>query len=255
MSLLQYNHCRDMAMKFLYPPDREMKTLRDFFWGFINLLYPRVCAACGNSLFRSEELICTYCINNLPRTHFHRYSDTALDKVFWGRTNLRHTTALFYFSKKGRVQHLIHQLKYKGRQDVGIFLGKLLGRELKQDGVEDFQVIIPVPLHPSKQRKRGYNQSELFGKGLSESLGIPCDIDSFRRVVASETQTRKSRFARYENVKEIFRVEKTENIEGKHILLVDDVITTGSTLESCANILLQVPGCQVSVASIAFAVD
>lgn len=231
------------------------KFITEHIHAFLNLLYPRVCAACGNSLFRSEEVLCTYCIKQLPRTHFHRYRDTALDKVFWGRSHLEHTSALFYFSKKSRVQHLVHQLKYKGRQDIGIFLGKLLGKELREDAINCFEVIIPVPLHASKLRKRGYNQSELFARGLSESLEIPYNTESFRRVVASETQTRKSRFARYENVKEIFKVIDPEQLRDKHILLVDDVITTGSTLESCANILLQVPGCRVSVASIAFAVD
>lgn len=232
-----------------------MNRISEYLLSFINLMYPRVCAACGNSLFRNEEVICTYCIHHLPRTHFHRYRDTALDKVFWGRANLVHTAALFYFSKKGRVQHLVHQLKYSGRQDVGIYLGKLLGRELKQDGVDGFDVIVPVPLHASKLRKRGYNQSEIFARGLSETMGIPYDIESFKRIQASETQTRKSRFARYENVKEIFSVIQPHALSNKHILLVDDVITTGSTLESCASKLLEVPGCRVSVASIAFAVD
>jgi ComF family protein len=178
-----------------------------------------------------------------------------LDKVFWGRANLEHTAALYYFSKKGKVQHLIHQLKYKDRQDVGVYAGKLLGRDLKKDGIDGFTRIVPVPLHPRKQRKRGYNQSEQFAIGLSEALGIPVDTQSFIRTVSSGTQTRKSRFARYENVREIFRVVSPESLKNQHILLVDDVITTGATLESCANMLLAVPGVKVSVASIAFATD
>ena len=154
------------------------------------------------------------------------------------------------------MQHLIHQLKYKGQKEVGIYMGKLLGNDLKTDpGFETINAIIPVPLHPRKQRKRGYNQSEQFAIGLSESTGIAMDIKSFVRTVATETQTRKSRFARYENVKEIFKVTYPENLENKHLLLVDDVITTGATLESCANILLDIPGVKLSVAAIAYAVD
>jgi len=146
-------------------------------------------------------------------------------------------------------------LKYKGQVEVGVYMGKLLGKELI--GEPDFQSvnkIIPVPLHPKKQHQRGYNQSEQFAIGLAKATGFELDVKSFVRTIATETQTRKSRFARYENVKEIFRVTSPESLENRHILLVDDVITTGSTLESCANILLQVPGVRISVAAIAYAV-
>jgi len=232
-----------------------MKTSA-FISDFISLLYPRICYACGNTLFRHENVICTQCLFQLPKTNFHLFPDSPLDKVFWGRVPLQRTAALYYFSKGGKVQHLIHQLKYKGQKEVGIYMGKLLGNDLKTDpGFETINAIIPVPLHPRKQRKRGYNQSEQFAIGLSESTGIAMDIKSFVRTVATETQTRKSRFARYENVKEIFKVTYPENLENKHLLLVDDVITTGATLESCANILLDIPGVKLSVAAIAYAVD
>ena len=222
---------------------------------FISLLYPRLCFACGNSLFRHEKVLCTQCLFELPRTNFHRFPDNPLDKVFWGRVQVERTAALYYFSKGGKVQHLVHQLKYKGQKEVGIYMGKLLGNDLKAEpGFQSIHKIIPVPLHPRKQRKRGYNQSEQFAIGLAESTGIEMDVKSFVRTIATETQTRKSRFARYENVKEIFKVTSPESLENRHILLVDDVITTGSTLESCANILLQVPGVRISVAAIAYAV-
>ena len=231
-----------------------MKPL-DLIRDFVSLLYPRLCFACGKTLFRHEKIICTSCLFELPKTNFHTYRDSPLDKVFWGRVPVQRTAALYYFSKGGKVQHLIHQLKYKGQREVGIYMGKLLGNDLKTD--PEFQLIhkiIPVPLHLQKLRKRGYNQSEQFAIGLSEATGIEMDIKSFIRSVATETQTRKSRFARYENVKEIFKVVTPETLENKHILLVDDVITTGSTLESCASILLKVPGVRISVAAIAYAV-
>jgi ComF family protein len=164
------------------------------------------------------------------------------------------TAALYLFSKGGKVQHFIHQLKYKGQKEVGVFAGKLLGNDLKSEPwFHDIERIIPVPLHPNKFRKRGYNQSEQFAVGISESTDIPVDTLSFIRTIASETQTRKSRFARFENVKEIFHVTQPAELEHKHLLLVDDVITTGSTLEACVTVLLQVPGVRVSVAAIAYA--
>ena len=228
---------------------------KNFISDFISLLYPRLCFACGNSLFRNEQVICTHCLFELPKTNFHKHPDSPLDKVFWGRVPIECTSALYYFSKGGKVQHLIHQLKYKGQKEVGIYMGKLLGADLKTEpGFQTIQSIIPVPLHPRKQRKRGYNQSEQVGLGLSESMGIELDTTSFIRTVATETQTRKSRFARYENVKEIFKVTNPSKLENKHLLLVDDVITTGATLESCANILLNIQGVKISIGAIAYAV-
>ena len=225
-----------------------------FIEDFISLLYPRVCAACGNSLFKHEEIICTYCLYHLPKTNYHLMENSPLDQVFWGRAQLAHTAALYNFQKKSKVQHLIHQLKYKGRMDVGIHLGKLLGAELAvAEKFNDVSKVIPVPLHPGKQRKRGYNQSEQIAIGLANAMNIEMDTTSFIRTTNTETQTRKSRFARWENVKEIFKVTAPAEIANRHILLVDDVITTGATLESAAHILLAVEGVKLSVACIGFA--
>jgi len=181
-------------------------------------------------------------------------TDSPLDKVFWGRAQLANTAALYTFHKKSKVQHLIHQLKYKGRMDVGIYLGKLLGADLANtETFKDVTRVIPVPLHPDKQRKRGYNQSEQFAVGLAKSMNIEMDATSFIRTVDTETQTRKSRFARWENVKEIFKVTAPEKLTNTHILLIDDVITTGATLESAAHILLSLEGVKLSVACIGYA--
>ncbi len=225
-----------------------------FIADFISLLYPRVCASCGNSLFKHEEVICTYCLYHLPKTNYHQMEDSPLDKVFWGRARLAHTAALYNFQKKSKVQHLIHQLKYKDRMDVGVYLGKLLGDDLVKAGnFSDVAKVIPVPLHPGKQRRRGYNQSEQFAIGLAKAMNIEMDATSFIRTVDTETQTRKSRFARWENVKEIFKVTEPGQLANRHILLVDDVITTGATLESAAHILLDIEGVKLSVACIGFA--
>lgn len=230
--------------------------LRVFIEDFISLLYPRVCASCGNSLFKHENIICTYCLYHLPKSNYHLLEGNPLDKVFWGRVSIEKTASLYTFHKKSHVQHLIHQLKYKGRMDVGIKLGEILGADLAQCAdYNDVTLVIPVPLHPGKQRKRGYNQSEQFAIGIARSMKIEMDAASLIRTVNTETQTRKSRFARWENVKEIFRVTDAEKLKNRHLLLVDDVITTGATLESAAHTLLEVEGVKVSVACIAYARD
>lgn len=221
---------------------------------FLSLIFPKVCMSCGKSLFKSEENICTYCLYHLPKTNFHHHPDNPVMKLFWGRATIFSAASLYNFMKGGKVQHLIHQLKYRGKQEIGLSLGKHYGRELKTSPFfSGVNVAIPVPLHPKKLKKRGYNQSETFAQGLSESLEIDYPGNVLVRTAASATQTKKSRFARWKNVEAIFKVNAPEKIEGKHILLVDDVVTTGSTLEACAHKLLEVPGTKVSVATIACA--
>ncbi len=221
----------------------------------LSLFYPITCAACGNSLHRNEEILCTFCNYQLPKTNFHLDPDNILAQVFWGRVNLERVGALYFFTKTGKVQHLLHQLKYKKRKDVGCYLGRLYGSELIKSGLFDsVACIIPVPLHPDKQRKRGYNQSEVFAAGLAEAMNIPVDTASLIRTVASESQTRKSRFSRWKNVGDIFAVTDEASLRDKHVLLVDDVITTGATIEACAMRLLEVAGTRVSVAAIACAI-
>jgi ComF family protein len=218
----------------------------------ISLFYPRVCLACGNTLFRHEETICTYCLFHLPKTNFHKEADNPVSRIFWGRIPLFSAAAYYHFGKGGKVQHLVHQLKYKGHQEVGVYIGKLYGIELLESPLfSGIDFVIPVPLHPSKLKKRGYNQSEMFASGLSATMPVQLDVHSLYRTYASETQTRKSRFSRWENVKEIFAIRDEKNLCGKHILLVDDVITTGATIEACASMLLKIPEVKVSVAALA----
>ncbi len=226
--------------------------MRGLFDDFLSLFYPQVCQACGNTLYRNEEVICTYCKFHLPKTNFHLHPDNELAKVFWGRVRLENATALYFFTKAGKVQHLLHQLKYKNKPEIGIFLGKYLGSELiKHQAFQSINSVIPVPLHKKKKKIRGFNQSEMFAMGLSQAMKIPVETSNLIRTQASETQTRKSRFKRWENVKEIFTVTNPSAIEGKHILLVDDVVTTGATLEACASKLLEIQNVRVSIASIA----
>jgi ComF family protein len=228
-----------------------MSYLNDFFY----LFYPRLCALCNLSLYKHEELLCTACRSELPKTLTHTIENNELCKIFWGRIPLDHVSAMFYFQKGNRVQELIHQLKYKGRKEIGQYLGKIYGEQLfNAEFYKHVEVIIPVPLHPKKRRKRGYNQSEIIANGMSESMKIPMDLKTLIKISVSETQTRKSRFKRWENVKEVFEVKKFDHLINKHILLVDDVLTTGATIESCALQLLKIPGVKISVATIACSV-
>jgi ComF family protein len=221
---------------------------------FLNLIYPRTCAACGNSLFRHEEIICSRCVLHLPKTYYHKDADNPLMTLFWGKIPIQMVSAFYFFNKGNKVQHLIHQLKYKDRPDIGIYLGKRYGALLRnQERFKNIDLILPVPLHHRKLQIRGYNQAAMFAQGLSENMDIPYDTASFVRNTATETQTKKSKLERWENVKNKFSVLNEEAIRGKHLLLVDDVITTGSTLEACAQILLQVDGVKISLASIAVA--
>jgi ComF family protein len=219
---------------------------------FLAMIFPKVCYACGKSLFKKEECICLYCLYHLPKTNFHLHHDNPVIKLFWGRVNIFSAAALFSFSKGGKVQHLIHQLKYKGKKEIGISLGKFYGNELKQSPLfAPAEVVVPVPLHPKKLKKRGYNQSEMFAQGIAEAMKINIPKEALIRTRASETQTKKSRFARWKNVEEIFSVTVPDALKGKHVLLVDDVVTTGSTLEACAEKILRVPGTKVSIATLA----
>ncbi len=219
---------------------------------FISLLYPRYCAACGNSLWKHEELICTWCDFHLPRTNFHLALENPVSRLFWGRIRLESAAALYYFHKGNRVQHLIHELKYRGRKDIGIWLGNYYGQYLKHSPFfSTADLIVPVPLHKKKLMQRGFNQSEQFGLGLRSSMRIPIDTHVLVRTRPSETQTRKSRFDRWKNVSDLFYVTASERLKDRHILLVDDVITTGATVEGCADALSGIPGVKISAVAIA----
>jgi ComF family protein len=232
-----------------------MSYIYDLWDDFISLLFPRLCYGCGNHLMRNENLICTECYVVIPRTGYHKIPENPVAQLFWGRCLLEKAAAFSYYNKGSRIRSLIHNLKYKGIKEIGPELGSIYGKSLKSSGfTDDIDLIIPVPLHPMKKRKRGFNQSELICDGLSAVTGIQADVNSLIRSARSETQTKRSRYERWTNVEGIFCLTNTESLIGKHILLVDDVITTGSTIESCANELLKVEGVRVSVVALAYAV-
>lgn len=246
-------------MKFISHPHTLFPATNHHWLGKIagdvyNLFYPSICAGCSKVLLHSENVLCLHCRHKLPFTNFHTYADNPMEKHFWGKVNFDRAAAFLYFHKSNSVQRMMHMLKYRGRKDIGFYLGALYGEQLSQsESFKSVDIIIPVPLHISKQRIRGYNQAESIGMGLSETLGIPCETDILIRSTSTATQTRKSRLERWRNVGHVFECIDTDLIRGKDILLVDDVITTGSTMEACANELLKVTGTKVSFAAIGFA--
>ncbi len=228
-----------------------MKLINDF----VSLLYPNACLTCGNSLYAGERIICTLCRYKLPVTNFHLLQDNPVSKSFWGRVQIESAASYLYFRKTGLTQKLIHHIKYRARKEVGVYLGELFGHELSSSQLfEGVELIIPVPLHKRKLKKRGFNQSELIAIGISKTFKKELDTNHLFRRTHSTTQTRKSRWERWQNVENIFGTNNPKALENKHILLVDDVITTGSTLEACVYTLLQIQGVKVSIGTIAYAV-
>ena len=223
-------------------------------WGkdFASLFYPDYCFACGRKLLRNEVMICSECSLHLPRTDFHTFSPNPMEKLFWGRVPIEAATAYFQFRKGGGVQSIVHNLKYRNHPEIGIYFGRQLGYNLAENEIfSSVDAIIPIPLHPKKQRKRGYNQSDVLADGIAESLHRPVWKHVLERQVFTSTQTKRTAFQRWENVSEIFKVGSPGQIAGCHLLLVDDVVTTGSTLEAAARTLETVEGVRVSLAALA----
>lgn len=222
------------------------------FANVINLFFPKSCAGCSSFLLKDEIVICTACRHEIPLTNHHKNSHNETIQKFYGRIPLVHASSLLYFHKKGIVQEIIHKLKYKGHQEVGETIGNWYAEELKSlDGFKTIDIIIPVPLHKKRLKKRGYNQVTSFGKALSSGLNIPYNDAILVRNVYSKTQTHKNLLGRTEVIENIFDVTNVAGFSNKHFLLIDDVITTGSTLEACSRALLKIPGAKISIVCMA----
>lgn len=230
-----------------------MKLVSRFIVDFFGLFFPELCVACNTHLLNQEKLLCTKCQYNIPRTNFHTNPENPVAQLFWGRAKIEHASAYFYFNKGTIYQEMMHHFKYHGKKEIGFVLGKDFGLQLKDSTFNEIDIIVPVPLHPKKLKKRGYNQSDLIATGLGFSLEKAVDTQNLYRTVATSTQTRKSRFARWQNVENIFSIKDPAEFENKHILLVDDVVTTGSTFEACANAILEIKGTKVSIVALAVA--
>ena len=224
------------------------------FKNIINLFFPPVCSGCHSFLLSNENVICTLCRHNIPLTNHHLNRENEAFKKFYGRIPVEHTSALLYFHKKGIVQELIHNLKYKGQEQIGTVLGKWYAEDLKNATIlQSVDEIIPVPLHKRKLRERGYNQVTNFGLSLSNGLNIAYNPDLLVRNIYSKTQSKKNLLNRSDGIDTIFDVAFTAKDHNKHFLLIDDVITTGSTLEACSHALLKIPGAKISIVCMAMA--
>lgn len=220
---------------------------------FLHLLFPHICSGCGSDLLSKESLLCIRCLEAMPETNFELHAGNPVEKKFWGRLPLQTATAQYYFTRESLMQHLMHQFKYKRNKELGAQLGKMMGESLKRSGRFATDAIIPLPLFAAKEKRRGFNQATILCEGIAESLGVPVLKDVVIRSHHTDTQTKKGRVERWQNMEGKFILNKPEAIKNKNVLLVDDVVTTGATLEACGSALLQAENVKLSIATLFYA--
>jgi len=228
------------------------KEIKD---SFLHLLFPHICAGCGTDLLDKESMLCIRCIAGLPETNFSVHAGNPIEKMLWGRIPLAGATATYYFSKESLIQHLVHQFKYKGNKDLGLQLGRLLGKYLVQSDRFNAEALVPLPLFAVKEKRRGYNQATVLCDGIAEIMKIPVLKNAVSRPQHTDTQTKKGRLERWQNMEGKFVLQDEKAIADKHLLLVDDVITTGATLEACGTELLKGNNVKLSIATLCVASD
>ena len=239
---------------FAKAPFVNIMSIKNYWESFLAMLFPPVCMSCECVLLQQELFICTACLFHLPINDHHLFEENELTKRMLGKTHIETGAAYFTFSKSSLVQTLIHKLKYKQGIAIGDYLGFCLGEQLKESTLyDDIDLILPLPLHPKKKKKRGYNQSESIAGGVARAMSLPVNTLDFQRVIDTASQTKKNRMERYTNVENAFTCIHPEAFANKHILLVDDVLTTGATLASASRVLLESCACRVSVAVLALA--
>ena len=228
----------------------SIKEIKD---SFVHLLFPHVCSGCGSDILNKESMLCMRCIDTMPETNFEIHADNPVEKKFWGRLPFQQATAQYYFTRESLMQHLMHQFKYKKNKELGFQLGKLMGESLKNSGRFIVEALIPLPLFPAKEKRRGYNQAAVLCEGIAESLQVPVLKDVIIRPQHTDTQTKKGRIERWQNMEGKFVLTNPGAIANKRILLVDDVVTTGATLEACGLELLEGKNVKLSIAALCYA--
>lgn len=222
---------------------------------FSHLFFPHICAGCGSDVLENDSLLCLKCFGQLPVTGFMQQPGNPVEKIFYGRVPLQHAGSAFYFTKDSIMQNLVVELKYKGNREAGIYLGKLLGVQIAESNrFDDVDIIVPLPLNSKKEKKRGYNQAQVIAEGICAQWKKPIAGKAVARKLFTATQTQKGRIERWQTMQDVFEVRDAAMLEGKHILLVDDVITTGASIEACSTPILQVPGAKISVATVAYTI-
>jgi len=229
-----------------------MFLLFQYLQNFSELLYPKLCGGCGNHLYENEEVVCVYCRASLPLSGECDFENNASEKLFWGKVSITAAASFLFFQKKSSTQHLLHQLKYQQKENIGEWLGEQFAYSLQSKGrFAAVEIIIPIPLHPSRIKFRGYNQCDAIARGMASVLQIPIVNGVLIRSVATQSQTKKNRFQRFENMESVFSLAQTSAIKGKNILLLDDVLTTGATLISAAQVLQQAGSNKLFVGAVA----
>lgn len=230
----------------------------------LNFLFPRYCWICGDRLSVCEQHLCSRCLIDLPRTNFHLRQDNPMEMLFWGCFNIVHAAAFFYYHQNTPTSEILYLLKYRNCPGIGEYMGEIYAQEIRLSEensqcsfFSDIDYIIPLPLNSKKLKLRGYNQCDAICRGLTKVTKIPVLYDVVERVIANSTQTKKSRVERELNVEQIFRLtgmeEKRALLIGKHVLLVDDVCTTGSTLKSFASVFNEIPDIRISILTLGLA--
>lgn len=231
-----------------------VSTLKTSVQRLNNLFFPRLCEVCESALVEGEDVLCTACNIDLPRTGFHLQADNRMERLFWGQCELERSTAWFFYHKGSPFLRPIHRFKYNGRKDVAFQLGRLCATELMADDFfAGIDLLIPIPLHPSRQRKRGYNQSMYIAQGVSQATGIPLSTDVLVRIRDGESQTEKPAYERRSDMQGSFALKQATPIVGKHLLLIDDVLTTGATAMACIQTLKETEGVRISVLTLCLA--
>lgn len=219
----------------------------------VNLFFPKLCTGCGNDLYGTQAELCLSCMDKLPVTNFHLHGNNPVEKIFWGRLPLAVASSYLYFTKDSLIQHLLHEFKYRGNKEIGHFLGRCMGQSfVESNRFHPIQALIPLPLHPRKEKKRGYNQAAVLCDGIAEVFNIPVLKNVIARPTVTETQTHKNRIRRWQNIEGKFLLKEPSAIENRHILLIDDVVTTGATLEACGQELIQAESVTLSIATLAY---
>lgn len=232
-----------------------IKSTLSYLNDFTHLFFPHCCAGCGNDVLENDAMICSRCMEQLPETGFIPVPANTVEKIFYGRMQVHNAASLFYFNKNSLLQQLLIELKYNGNKEIGTFLGKLLGEKLASaKRYADVDAIVPLPLNEKKERKRNYNQAALIAKGITDKFKVSVIENAVSRTMFTNTQTHKDRITRWQNMEGVFTITDEALLINKHILLVDDVITTGATLEACGSEILKVSGTKLSIATVAYTI-
>jgi ComF family protein len=233
-----------------------MMNTKQWFADFTHLFFPHTCVGCGSDLLENDQTVCLHCYSQLPETGFCNHPNNPIEKIFYGRLPVKEAMAAYYFTKNSVLQRLIHTLKYRNNPEVGLQLGKWMGVLLQNSGrFTRLDALIPLPLFPEKEKKRGYNQAAVLCRGIADIINVPVVNDLVIRQRFTETQTKKARNERWLNVEGSFIVTDPLQLAGKHVLLVDDVITTGATIEACGHAINQIETAMLSIAVLAWASD